>query len=294
MDGVFNINKPEGITSFDVVRKVRHLSKIRKVGHAGTLDPIASGVLPLCLGGATKFVDYIMKDEKVYLTCMKLGIRTDTYDREGTVLEILDFDLSEKDVEDVILSFEGEIEQIPPMYSAIKVNGKRLYDLARQGIEVERKKRKINIYSIKILNMDLPYVIFEVRCSKGTYIRSLCNDIGDRLNCGAVMWSLKRTSTGNFHISDSIDLKDLNRENILQYIAPVDTALTQYPAVNLEDVYIKNVLNGIPIADRMFLDKISKNRLYRVYIYKNEFVGLGIYRTVEFKMVKLFIRSNRL
>lgn len=292
MDGVLNINKPAGITSFDVVRKIKILSHNKKVGHAGTLDPIASGVLPVCIGRATKFVDYIMKDEKVYLTQMKLGIRTDTYDREGTVINTLDFNLSKRDIENVILSFEGQIDQLPPMYSAIKVKGKRLYDLARRGIEVERKKRKILIYSIEIVDIKLPYVVFKVRCSKGTYIRSLCNDIGNRLNCGAVMWDLKRISTGNFDILNSITLESLNDKNILQYIIPVDTALSQYPVLTVEDKYVKNVLNGIPIRDKIFLDKISKDRLYRVYTSKNEFVGLGMHKTFEFKMVKLFIRGN--
>ncbi|MCC9294612.1 tRNA pseudouridine(55) synthase TruB [Clostridium sp. WLY-B-L2] len=292
MDGVLNINKPAGITSFDVVRKIKILSHNKKVGHAGTLDPIASGVLPVCIGRATKFVDYIMKDEKVYLTQMKLGIRTDTYDREGTVINILDFNLSKRNIENVILSFEGQIDQLPPMYSAIKVKGKRLYDLARRGIEVERKKRKILIYSIEIVDIKLPYVVFKVRCSKGTYIRSLCNDIGNRLNCGAVMWDLKRISTGNFDILNSITLESLNDKNILQYIIPVDTALSQYPVLTVEDKYVKNVLNGIPIRDKIFLDKISKDRLYRVYTSKNEFVGLGMHKTFEFKMVKLFIRGN--
>ncbi|MHC6179628.1 tRNA pseudouridine(55) synthase TruB [Clostridium sp. JNZ X4-2] len=292
MNGILNINKPTGITSFDVVRKIKSLSKNKKVGHAGTLDPIASGVLPVCIGGATKFVDYIMKNEKVYLADMKLGVRTDTYDREGTVIDTSDFNLREMDIKSVLLSFQGEIEQIPPMYSAIKIKGKRLYDLARQGIEVEREKRKITIYDIDIVDIKLPHLVFKVRCSKGTYIRSLCDDMGNKLNCGAIMWDLKRISTGNFHISDSINLKDLSTENISQHIAPVDNALEQYSKVIIEDIYIKNVLNGIPIRDKIFLSKILKGELYRVYIQKNKFIGLGMCKTFEFKMVKLYIRGN--
>lgn len=292
MNGILNINKPTGITSFDVVRKIKSLSKNKKVGHAGTLDPIASGVLPVCIGGATKFVDYIMKNEKVYLADMKLGVRTDTYDREGTVIDTSDFNLSEMDIKSAILSFQGEIEQMPPMYSAIKIKGKRLYDLARQGIEVEREKRKITIYSIDIVDIELPHLVFKVRCSKGTYIRSLCHDIGNKLNCGAIMWNLKRTSTGNFDILDSIDLKDLGIENISQHIAPVEKALEQYPKVIVEDIYVKNVLNGIPIKDKIFLSKILEEKLYRVYIHENKFIGLGMRKTFEFKMVKLYIRGN--
>ncbi|MEY7999630.1 tRNA pseudouridine(55) synthase TruB [Clostridium sp. Mt-5] len=292
MNGILNINKPTGITSFDVVRKIKSLSKNKKVGHAGTLDPIASGVLPVCIGGATKFVDYIMKNEKVYLADMKLGVTTDTYDREGTVIDTSDFNLSEMDIKSAILSFQGEIEQMPPMYSAIKIKGKRLYDLARQGIEVEREKRKITIYSIDIVDIELPHLVFKVRCSKGTYIRSLCHDIGNKLNCGAIMWNLKRTSTGNFDILDSIDLKDLSIENISQHIAPVEKALEQYPKVIVEDIYVKNVLNGIPIKDKIFLSKILEEKLYRVYIHENKFIGLGMRKTFEFKMVKLYIRGN--
>ncbi|MCI1943923.1 tRNA pseudouridine(55) synthase TruB [Clostridium luticellarii] len=292
MDGILNINKPKGITSFDVVRKIKFFTKSRKVGHAGTLDPIASGVLPVCTGGATKFVDYIMKNDKVYLACMKLGVRTDTYDREGTVMETLDFNLGERDIENAVLSFQGEIEQLPPMYSAIKVGGKRLYELARQGVEVERKKRKIIIYSIEIMDMKLPYVVFKVKCSKGTYIRSLCHDIGNELNCGAIMWDLKRVSTGNFHISDSIDLENLNAENISRYIVPVDDALEQYPQLVIEDAYMKNILNGIPIRNKIFLNNVLQDKLYRVYIDKNKFIGLGMRKSFEFKMVKMFIRGN--
>ncbi|WP_368491226.1 tRNA pseudouridine(55) synthase TruB [Clostridium sp. BJN0013] len=289
MDGILNINKPEGMTSFDVVRKVKFMLKDKKVGHTGTLDPIASGVLPVCIGRATKFADYIVESKKIYLAQLRLGITTETYDREGNIVNIKNIDLKEKDIIDEILSFQGEIEQVPPMYSALKVNGKRLYDLARKGIEVERKKRKITIYSIDIVNIDLPYVLFEVTCSKGTYIRSLCNDIGNKLNCGGTMWNLKRLSTGNFNIADSIALEDLDSENILNYIIPIDKALYRYPEILIEHKYVKKVLNGISIKDEKFLNRTIKGQLYRVYIEGNKFIGMGMNKDFQFKIVKLFV-----
>ena len=273
IDGILNINKPVGVTSFDVVKKIRSISGNKKVGHTGTLDPIASGVLPICIGGATKFADYIMKSHKIYLAELKLGIDTDTYDREGTIVDTSEVKLDEKKVRDTILSFQGEMEQLPPMYSAIKINGKKLYNLARQGIEIERNKRKIIIYSIEIINIELPYVVFQVKCSKGTYIRSLCHDIGEKLNCGGVMWNLKRISTGNFNISNSILLEELQKDNISKYIIPVDKALEEYPKVIVENRYLKHVLNGITIKDKEFLDKIQKRQIYRVYIDENKFVS---------------------
>jgi tRNA pseudouridine55 synthase len=292
IDGILNINKPVGMTSFDVVKKIRSISGNKKVGHTGTLDPIASGVLPICIGGATKFADYIMKSHKIYLAELKLGVNTDTYDREGTIIDTSEVKLDEKSVRDTILSFQGEMEQLPPMYSAIKINGKKLYDLARQGIEIERNKRKIIIYSIEIINIELPYVVFQVKCSKGTYIRSLCHDIGEKLNCGGIMWNLKRMAAGNFNISNSILLEDLQKDSISKYIIPVDKALEEYPKVIVEDRYLKHVLNGITIKDKEFIDKIQEGKIYRVYIHESKFIGIGSRVTFGFKMVKLFVRGN--
>lgn len=289
MDGILNINKPEGMTSFDVVRKVKFMAKGKRVGHTGTLDPIASGVLPVCLGRATKFSDYMVESKKTYLAQLRLGIATETYDREGSIVNTKDVHLKREDIIKEILSFQGEIEQVPPMYSALKVNGRRLYELARKGIEVERKKRKITIYSIEVVNMELPYVSFKVTCSKGTYIRSLCNDIGNDLNCGGTMWNLKRLSTGGFHIEESIPLADLNGENISRYIIPIDKALYGYPEILVENQYVKRILNGISIKDESFLSRTIKDKLYRVYIEGNKFIGIGVNKDFQFKMVKLFV-----
>ncbi|HCL4437162.1 tRNA pseudouridine(55) synthase TruB [Clostridium botulinum] len=287
MDGVINVLKPKGITSFDVVRDIRKIAKIKKVGHTGTLDPLASGVLPVCIGKATKIVDYIMEGTKNYRVEMKLGTTTDTYDREGTVLGEKEVSVSPEEVEKAIEKYKGDIEQVPPMYSALKINGQKLYDLARKGIEVEREARKIHIYDICILSIDLPYVIFDVKCSKGTYIRSLCFDIGKDLDCGAVMWNLQRLEASPFNIKEAIKLEDLNEENIKQYITPIDEALKDYEKLSLNKKFEKLVLNGVILKDRRVLDNIEENKLYRTYIEDDNFIGLGIKNAYGFKIHKL-------
>lgn len=293
MNGILNIYKPVGMTSFDVVRKVKVILNMKKVGHTGTLDPGASGVLPICIGRATKLVDYIMKGKKTYIAQLKLGVVTDTYDRYGHIISESDVDTNYEQVINTISSFVGNIDQIPPMYSALKVNGKRLYDLARQGIEIERKSRNITIYSIDILDINIPYVKLKVQCSKGTYIRSLCYDIGKELDCGGTMWNLVRIHTGEFDIMDSISINDLNSDNVLEHIIPMDKALNKYPKVFVKDSLKKNVLNGIPIHDEEFLKYMNSDELYRVYIDKDQFIGIGMNnKHTGFKMIKLLIRGN--
>ncbi|WPC40680.1 tRNA pseudouridine(55) synthase TruB [Clostridium sp. JS66] len=290
MNGILNINKPLGMSSFDVVRKVKSIAKTKKVGHTGTLDPEASGVLPICIGNATKLVDYIMSDYKIYKVELMLGITTDTYDREGKVIKNSPVDLEVEEVKKVIKEFEGNIDQVPPMYSALKVNGQRLYSLARQGIEIERKPRSITIYSINIIDIQLPKVIFEVKCSKGTYIRSLCYDIGEKLKCGGTMWNLQRTRTGSFNIESSVDLDKLNIENINEYLIPMDRALEKYPAVYIDEKYEKLVLNGVTLKNPMLIENIEMDILYRVYLEKEKFIGIGMKQKFGFKMIKLLIQ----
>lgn len=291
MNGILNINKPTGMSSFDVVRVVKKVAKTKKVGHTGTLDPEASGVLPICIGRATKLVDYIMSDYKIYKVELKLGITTDTYDREGKVLQTSEVNLSNEEVEKVIKSFEGEIDQVPPMYSALKVNGERLYNLARQGIEIERKPRKIHIYNIDIFDMELPIVQFTVKCSKGTYIRSLCYDIGEKLNCGGTMWNLQRTQTGSFSISSSVELEQLNSDNISSYLIPMDMALESYPKIIIDKKYEKLILNGVTIKDNAIIGNMEIDKLYRVYLGENEFIGIGTKKDFGFKMTKLLVQE---
>ncbi len=214
-DGVINIYKEKGFTSFDVVAKLRGILKQKKIGHTGTLDPDAEGVLVVCLGKATKLCDILTDKNKSYEAVFRLGITTDTEDSSGTVLSQKDVCVSEEQVKDIIQSFVGEYRQIPPMYSAIRVNGRKLYELARQGIEIERKPRPVVIHDIEILSIQLPVVKITVNCSKGTYIRSLCRDIGEQLGCGAALEHLLRTSVNAqetgfvFTTQDALRLSDV-------------------------------------------------------------------------------------
>ncbi len=214
MTGVVNINKPIGRSSHFAVAVIRRVTKIKKVGHTGTLDPLATGVLPICIGReATKLSQLIMDSEKEYMAVLKLGATTTTQDSEGEITSEKEVLSTIDDIKDAVKSFVGEISQIPPMYSAIKIDGKKLYELARKGVEVERKPRNVTIYYINILNIDMEEkeVEFTVGCSKGTYIRTLCNDIGEKLGCGGFMKSLVRTKCGGFDIKDSITLEEFEK-----------------------------------------------------------------------------------
>lgn len=291
MNGVLNIFKNKGMTSFDVVSRVRKIAKEKKVGHTGTLDPEAEGVLPVCLGKGTKIIDYIMNSEKGYSVKFKLGIKTTTYDLEGEILEERDTSfLKEEEVKNVINSFKGQYLQVPPMFSALKKNGVRLYELARKGIEVEREGRNITIYNIENINIDLPYVSMDVTCSKGTYIRSLCYDIGERLNVFATMTDLKRFKTSFFCEEDSININDLNEENIKEKLISIEDALKNYPKIYIEKGYTKLIANGVRVGDKRFTkDFVENNVLYRVYGEDKEFLGLGKKNEEGFKMEKLLI-----
>lgn len=287
MDGIINIYKPSGITSFDVVSKVRHAAKTKKVGHTGTLDPLACGVLPICIGKATKIVDYIMVGKKTYITELKLGIITDTYDMEGTVINTKDVLVTEDQVRAAINKFIGNTMQVPPMYSALKVNGKKLYELARQGIEVERKPRPIFIYDIEVLKLNIPFVTLKVKCSKGTYIRSLCYDIGNELGCGGTMWSLERTSSEPFDKNASIPLEYvINGCNLEDYIISVEDALSAYEKLKLSGDYEKMLTNGVTLVDSILVKDLKPDTIYRVYT-GNNFIGLGKINGSGLKIVKL-------
>ena len=289
MDGVININKPQGITSFDVVRKIKKITGLKRIGHTGTLDPLASGVLPICIGKATKAVDYIMNDFKIYKAELKLGLITDTYDRKGKILETSDVTVTEDEVIKCINSFIGINSQIPPKYSAIKINGKRAYDLARKGIEVNIAARNISIYEINIINIQIPYVTFTVNCSKGTYIRSLCYDIGLMLNCGATMWNLERIQSGNFSILNSVNLDELNVDNINNYLIPIDQVLNIYEPYSVDKNFERLLINGVCVGDRRLLKNLEEDKTYRVYNEEKMFLGLGKMESTGFKLEKIFI-----
>lgn len=296
MNGIFNILKPSGMTSFDVIRFLKKQIKISKIGHAGTLDPDACGVLPICVGGATKAVEYMMESNKKYRAELTLGIKTDTQDAEGHILQENPMELSENDIILAINSFVGEYNQIPPMYSSVKVNGKKLYELARQGNEVYRKARKVMIYSIKIISIDLSSkyqkIIFDVDCSKGTYIRTLCNDIGEKLGCGGFMSFLVRTKAGFFKIEDSITLDQIKESveegNPTKHISPVDSIFENTDSIIINDRSLFKILNGGYINVQDYNFSVGQNLL--IYTRNHEFIGLG-------EIIKennmLFIKSKK-
>lgn len=290
-NGIIIINKPKGFTSHDVVNKVRGILKIRKVGHTGTLDPQATGVLPVCVGKATKVSDMLTATDKEYVANVKLGICTDTQDIYGTVIKKCDsINVTKADILRALENFTGEIEQIPPMYSAIKINGKKMCDLARKGIEVERKPRKITIYSAKAEKFYEDGFSMRVHCSKGTYIRTLCDDIGKFLKCYACMSDLQRTVSGKFNISDAITFDVLenaaNTGNLNSVILPVDTVFDNYGKYIATDEIVKRLKNGAPSTVN------ADTGLYRVYDKSNQFIAVGQVLNIngfnKIKAVKLF------
>ena len=247
MHVIINLNKPPGITSRAAVTKVQRLLKAKKAGHAGTLDPQANGVLLVCLNEATKVTRFLMDMQKQYKAKIKLGERTDTCDAEGKVIERKDISyLSEADLFDAVLSFKGPIKQKPPMYSAIKIDGKTLYKLARKGIEIERPERSVHIYDIEITSIDMPCFDVTISCSKGTYIRSLCDDIGQKLGTGAHMARLERTAVGEFHISNSFSFEELAVNEEMFY--SIDRAIFNLPEIRLGEVDCQKAKNGMKIV----------------------------------------------
>ena len=294
MNGVINIYKNTGMTSFDVVAMVRRVAKMKKVGHTGTLDPAASGVLPVCLGKATKIIDYIMENKKVYRVNLKLVMVTDTYDLEGEVLREEDASHITKDeILNCINSFVGTIDQVPPMYSALKQNGVRLYELARQGIEVHREARKITIYSIENIKIESnDNIQMDVCCSKGTYIRSLCYDIGEKLNVGATMTALERIQNGPFTKEEAINIEDLTEELLEKHIISIEKALDSFEKITVNEKFGKLLRNGVKVFDnRMYSEEVEFNKLYRVYEDNGVFLGLGKRDEKGFKLEKLLIEE---
>lgn len=246
--GILIINKPRGLTSHDVVNRVRRVTKIKQVGHAGTLDPMATGVLVICIGQATRISEYMMGHDKIYLARIRLGIETDTYDADGEVTAIHEVNVSETELRTALKNFVGQIDQIPPMHSAIKQGGQKLYDLARQGIEVDRPARPITIFSIELLNYESPDVLIEVKCSAGTYIRSIAHDLGEHLNCGGHLIELQRTASGPYSIEHAIELETFLAEpNWLSHLHSIDEALNDWPSTTLSENDCVRAVNGASI-----------------------------------------------
>lgn len=280
ISGIINVYKEKGFTSHDVVAKMRGILKQKKIGHTGTLDPEAEGVLPVCLGSGTKLCDMLTDTGKTYQAVLLLGQTTDTQDTTGTVLTTSEVTCGEEQVKKAILSFLGEYDQIPPMYSALKVQGKKLYELARAGVEVERAARRVTIHEMQIEKVELPEVTFTVSCSKGTYIRTLCYDIGAKLGCGGCMKSLKRIQVGAFKVEESLKLAEIealrDAGTLMEHIIPVDQMFPELLQAHVLPEYDKLVKNGNPMKSRQLkeIPDPSVNSRLRVYDCQGNFCGI--------------------
>lgn len=295
--GVINIYKEAGYTSHDVVAKLRGILKQKKIGHTGTLDPQAQGVLPVCLGKGTKLCDLLADHDKEYEAVLRLGITTDTQDMGGNVLQESSVQVSEEEVRTCILSFQGEQMQVPPMYSALKVNGKKLYELAREGKVVERKARPVTFHKIEVLWMELPKVKIRVQCSKGTYIRTLCNDIGEKLGCGGCMEKLLRTRVERFALEDAVKLDEVQKAmeegTVESLILPVDRIFDQYPTAKTTTQGDLLVHNGNRLFSELLQEEPEAESGYvRVYDSEDTFIGLFEKKTDQLVPVKMFYRKE--
>lgn len=277
MNGIINVFKPKDMTSHDVVNILRRITGIKRIGHTGTLDPMATGVLPICIGKATRVSEYLLNLDKEYIADLTLGSQTDTLDMEGEVINTSDKEVSRERIIEVVNTYVGDVLQTPPMYSALKFKGKKLYELAREGKTVERPKRKIKIYSIDILNIDdNKKITFKVHCSRGTYIRSLCDDIGFDLGTFGYMSYLMRSKAGSFEIQDSYSLdylKNLNVDEIREVLIPMDRSLDHMDSFQIEDKYYDRLINGVKIKLEGRID-FKDDKEYRVYC-KDLFIGIG-------------------
>ena len=275
--GIIVIRKEKGFTSHDVVAKLRGILHMKKIGHTGTLDPDAVGVLPVALGKGTKLVDLITDKEKTYEAVLRLGITTDTQDMSGTVLEEKPVNATEQQVRETIAGFVGEQLQIPPMYSALKINGKKLYELAREGKTVERKARPVCFYQIEVLDIQLPVVQIRVTCSKGTYIRTLCHDIGQKLGCGGCMEQLLRTRVGRFSLEESHTLSEVEQAvsegTVCKWIYPVENVLAEYPKIQADSYGDRLLQNGNPLSENL-VDEQHKEGWVRMYASNGNFTGI--------------------
>ncbi len=304
MNGVINVYKEAGFTSHDVVAKLRGIVKQKKIGHTGTLDPDAEGVLPVCLGNATKLCGLLTEKEKTYRAVLLLGQTTDTQDTSGRVLTEAPVNVGEEVVRETILSFLGNYDQIPPMYSALKVNGKKLYELARAGKEVERQARRVRILEIQIQEIRLPEVVFTVTCSSGTYIRTLCQDIGEKLGCGGCMKCLLRTKVDRFELADSHKLSELEtlmkEGRIEEVLLPVDAVFAACPAVRIKPESDRLIRNGNPFGKEDISEQTGERpaegtELERscVRVYNSDGTFMGLYRREQggrrYKPEKMFL-----
>jgi tRNA pseudouridine55 synthase len=298
MDIIISLNKPKDITSQDAVTKVKKILKVKKAGHTGTLDPMATGLMLVCVGKSTRLASYFTGLDKEYKAVMKLGETTDTQDACGKVIEkVENVDVDEELIKDVLQSFTGPILQTPPMFSALKHKGTPLYKLARKGVEIERKSREVTIYKIELTDINLPHVTFVVRCSKGTYIRTLCDDVGRKLGTGAHLSALERTAVGEYNINDALTLDELRAvsegEDIKKGIYTMDEALSWLPEFRVKDTSVKNIMNGNPIKlnTAMLPDEIMKAGGIRIKSPGGDLLAIGSYVDVinSIKMDVVFV-----
>ena len=283
MNGIVIIDKPQGWTSQDVTARLRRVFGTRRIGHGGTLDPMATGVLPVFVDRATRGVEFFEHAEKVYETVLKPGITTDTEDITGTVLTEQDAFVTGEMLEAVLPKFRGEILQVPPMYSALKINGQKLVDLARKGKEIERQPRPITIHELTLLGMEADGIHLRVRCSKGTYIRTLCKDIGEALGCGGCMASLRRVAAGEYTIEEAVPLQQLlDAEDPASYLRPVDSMFRHYPALTLTEKQETRCRNGNSFTLH------APDGTYRVYSQSGEFLALSKVEACVMSTIKSF------
>jgi tRNA pseudouridine55 synthase len=284
-NGILIIDKPADWTSHDVVAKLRGILREKRIGHAGTLDPMATGVLPVFVGRATRAVEFFSEGGKEYVAGLRLGVITDTQDSTGTLLEHRPVSVTATEVKEALTAFTGDILQIPPMYSAIKKDGKKLYELARKGQEVERAPRPVTIYQLELLSQESPTdYILRVKCSKGTYIRTLCHDLGEALGCGGTMFSLRRTIAAGFPIADAVTMEQVQQQEIpSDLLLPVDTGFLQYPAVTVSQKAEAMARNGAAIRSPE-----APDGLCRVYAQSGEFLLLGNCQSGSITTVKSF------
>ncbi len=286
MNGILLIDKPPFWTSNDVVSKLKGVLKERRIGHSGTLDPLATGLLAVFAGRATRAVSFAESHDKRYTAALRLGLRTDTQDISGNVISKGQTDVKDEELDRVLSCFVGEIEQTPPMYSAVRVNGKRLYELARKGIEVERKPRKITVYSIERKGRESGDIVLDIKCSKGTYIRTLCSDIGEMLGCGACMSALRRTEAGVFSVENAYTLDEVIREaeigDVSSLLLPTETIFSEYERITVSASAEAKVRNGNPVSFS------APDGTYRVCSQQGEFLALGKCEDGIMKTIKSF------
>lgn len=286
LEGILNIDKPGGITSHDVVKQIRRISGIRRVGHAGTLDPLATGVMLICVGRATRLVEYLVGQSKRYLATVRLGQVTDTYDADGAIIAEMPVQASQEDIELALVHFRGRIQQKAPAYSAIKRDGQPLYKLARQGKDVDPPVREVHIYDLQLRKWDTPFLQLEITCSSGTYVRSLAYDLGQELGCGGHITTLKRTAVGDFSLAQAVTLDELQKGEWTRCLLPADTAVQHLPKIELGPEDVQRVQFGQRFERR---DDHPNAPLVRVYEPEGRFLGIVTNKENSWQPHKIFL-----